>query len=258
MPIQCRAGGTKHNHDTVEQVKAHFVVINGGVSQKIDSSPWDVKQQETVWCETHDGAHLATAYCKHPHFTGNNLATRLPSSPTREERNPYAQELADLQQAAWRWSAATQRAGIAVLEQPQHFVPTSVEYEAANPRPAEPARPDWSEVRRLQRLLPDQAHAYYAVELADGKLHFFRIDKPQEGRWAGRTFLKEQASDEFWPVKGLARTEEVLQAITADYRAAMTRYGQEIGRCGHCHRTLTDEESRARGIGPVCYAKMGW
>jgi len=84
------------------------------------------------------------------------------------------------------------------------------------------------------------------------------VDKPAQGQWAGRTYLKEQAGDEFWPVKGLKHTEEILRAITADYRAAMIRYGKEIGRCGHCHRTLTDETSRARGIGPVCYAKMGW
>jgi hypothetical protein len=30
------------------------------------------------------------------------------------------------------------------------------------------------------------------------------------------------------------------------------RYGMLIGKCGVCGRTLTDEESRANGIGPVC------
>ena len=30
------------------------------------------------------------------------------------------------------------------------------------------------------------------------------------------------------------------------------------GSCGHCGRTLTNEESRARGIGPICAGKMGW
>lgn len=34
--------------------------------------------------------------------------------------------------------------------------------------------------------------------------------------------------------------------------AARERYGREIGRCGICNRTLTDEESRRIGIGPVC------
>jgi uncharacterized protein DUF6011 len=35
----------------------------------------------------------------------------------------------------------------------------------------------------------------------------------------------------------------------------MVRYGQELGECGHCGRTLTDEASRAAGIGPVCASK---
>lgn len=36
---------------------------------------------------------------------------------------------------------------------------------------------------------------------------------------------------------------------------AMIRYGQEIGACGHCGRDLTNEESRAAGIGPICRNK---
>lgn len=119
-------------------------------------------------------------------------------------------------------------------------------------------RSDWSRVRDLQRQLPNQAHAYYAVNL-DGSLHFFRVDKPKEGRWAGKTFIKEQASDTLYPVRQSERLERILAAIVAATpQAAMLRYGREIGRCGHCHRTLTNEESRAYGIGPVCRENMGW
>ena len=39
--------------------------------------------------------------------------------------------------------------------------------------------------------------------------------------------------------------------------AAAAKYGQEIGQCGMCNRVLTDEVSRAAGIGPVCRSK-GW
>jgi Family of unknown function (DUF6011) len=46
--------------------------------------------------------------------------------------------------------------------------------------------------------------------------------------------------------------------VMADPEAAMLRYGREIGRCGHCNRTLTDESSRQAGIGPVCAAKAGF
>jgi hypothetical protein len=46
--------------------------------------------------------------------------------------------------------------------------------------------------------------------------------------------------------------------VDADPKVAMLRYGQELGQCGHCYRTLTNDESRAVGIGPVCRAKKGW
>lgn len=33
------------------------------------------------------------------------------------------------------------------------------------------------------------------------------------------------------------------------------RYGREIGKCGICGRRLTNDESRAAGIGPVCRSR---
>lgn len=96
----------------------------------------------------------------------------------------------------------------------------------------------------------------YAV-VQDGTLKFFKVDRPTEGKWAGYTFVKVQASDEFYPVKGAGKGA-ALALIAVDPKAAMLRYGTELGSCGHCGRTLTNEESRALGIGPVCAAKMGF
>lgn len=97
----------------------------------------------------------------------------------------------------------------------------------------------------------------YAVETENG-LRFFRVDKPTEGRWAGYTFVKVQASDDFYPVRGQQEREAVLALIAWNPKEAMLRYGREIGSCGHCGRTLTNEESRRLGIGPVCRKGMGW
>ena len=55
-----------------------------------------------------------------------------------------------------------------------------------------------------------------------------------------------------------ARRGVVLDKIAVDPQAASVRYGHEIGACGVCGRTLTDSDSRERGIGPICAAKMGW
>jgi len=96
----------------------------------------------------------------------------------------------------------------------------------------------------------------YAIENAEGELRFYQVDKPTEGRWAGRTFVKVQASDDLHPVKGQAAAA-VLAEIAKDPEGASRRYGREIGRCGVCGRTLTDEKSRAEGVGPICASK-GW
>lgn len=93
---------------------------------------------------------------------------------------------------------------------------------------------------------------HYAIEF-EGQLRFFQVDTPDEGRWAGFTFVKEQASDDLWSVKG-PRKGRVLEAIAQDDQA-LARYGQELGVCGMCNRTLTDPESREIGLGPVCRNK---
>ena len=50
-----------------------------------------------------------------------------------------------------------------------------------------------------------------------------------------------------------------LQAILDQgVRECAIAYGRELGVCGVCGRTLTDENSREAGIGPVCAVNMGW
>lgn len=97
----------------------------------------------------------------------------------------------------------------------------------------------------------------YALPNANGELEFFKVDAPTDGKWVGWVFVKQQAGDNYYPVKG-NRRGWVIDAIKADPKAAMLLYGRELGVCGHCGRTLTDEQSRANGIGPVCAKGMGW
>lgn len=97
----------------------------------------------------------------------------------------------------------------------------------------------------------------YAVTGDNGQTVFLRVDKPTDGRWAGRTFVAVQAGDELHKAYG-APALGLLRKIVADTpEAACIRYGHELGECGRCGRTLTDEASRAAGIGPVCVSK-GW
>jgi hypothetical protein len=94
---------------------------------------------------------------------------------------------------------------------------------------------------------------YYAVKSLSGNqdLDFFKVDKPESGKWAGYTFVKRVIGGRAdVRVRG-AEARKALDAIAADADAG-PRYGREIGNCWVCGRHLTDEESRATGIGPVC------
>ena len=127
-------------------------------------------------------------------------------------------------------------------------------------RPAAPIAPfektEPTAPRRQVAPLPEVPEGRYALRV-DGVVKFYVVDQPTEGKWAGWTFVKVQASDDLFPVKGEAR-RPILEAIAQDPAAAAALYGHELGVCGVCNRTLTDEESRARGIGPVCAQKRGW
>lgn len=99
----------------------------------------------------------------------------------------------------------------------------------------------------------DVPDGYYAVN-TDGTLKFYRF---RTSRSNGRRYLNVQASDEFHPIHKIFTRTLVLETIrTMSPQTSMELYGQHIGRCGRCGRTLTDAESRARGIGPDCWEKM--
>ena len=105
----------------------------------------------------------------------------------------------------------------------------------------------------LEAKVPD---GRYAIE-RDGAVKFYRVRKVTTGRWAGRTFVNIQAGDDEFPVRFAAERAKILAAIGADVKAAAIRYGRELGKCSQCNRTLTNPESIALGIGPICLNKIG-
>lgn len=101
----------------------------------------------------------------------------------------------------------------------------------------------------------------YAVETEDGAVNtlaFYKVDRPTDGRWAGYVFVKHIVSDEEQRMSQAAGKAILAKIAAAGPEAASARYGHEIGKCGVCNRTLTNDESRARGIGPVCAENSGW
>jgi hypothetical protein len=104
----------------------------------------------------------------------------------------------------------------------------------------------------------------YAVPGGDTRLKV-KIQRGT-GRWQGWIFVTDGAVYGEQRKYGAQRPgytydgqiQPQLRTIAADPRAASAAYGKLTGTCGVCGRHLEDEESVARGIGPVCAEKQGW
>jgi hypothetical protein len=101
----------------------------------------------------------------------------------------------------------------------------------------------------------DVPNGYYAVqdEKVEGKIHYYRVSRSKSGQYVN---VQEMASDTLYPVRPWGRAVEILKTIRAQGpQTAATLFGRTIGRCCRCGRTLTDQDSRAAGIGPDCAGK---
>lgn len=112
------------------------------------------------------------------------------------------------------------------------------------------------------KTLPDVPAGLYAIPSLSGNndLDFYKIDRPSEGKWAGFTFVKMVVGGHpEYSVRGLAKVQTIMNRIVeAGVRESAELYGREIGQCCKCNRTLTDDDSRRRGIGPECLKNSGW
>lgn len=101
----------------------------------------------------------------------------------------------------------------------------------------------------------------YALEDPDhdGTVRFYDVSygKPG-GRWEGYTFVTHHVGPAEYPVRNRESRNAILSRISKNPAEAMARYGHAIGKCGKCGLRLTNDESRARGIGPICADKLGW
>src|SRR5215472_204999 len=143
-----------------------------------------------------------------------------------------------------------------ILQLPKLQAPPRV----TDPLPPVPVFGDSAAVDKSQQEIKHLAREgyFFIVDPTDGKEKFFHVKHGREDtKWKGYTFLEVQASDFLYPVKDKDHREAVFAEINKDPIKAMNEYGIRIGRCGVCGRTLTDRDSRLRGIGPICAAKLG-
>jgi hypothetical protein len=131
--------------------------------------------------------------------------------------------------------------------------------------PTEPAKTeDWRKA-----AIPT---GYYATKSLTGNndYDFWKIESPSEGRWVGYTFVKRvigghSDSDVPRDSKKKISTERVgskatqRNAIAAIMEMGIEEsgrlFGTELKYCRVCGIHLTDETSRALGIGPTCRDK---
>lgn len=104
--------------------------------------------------------------------------------------------------------------------------------------------------QRNSTALPPDGH--YAVHDKNGKLQFFKFQRSFGLSASIRPRCKLVLGGKpDTPIVGLFAAELVTRALENPAGAAL-RYAQELGRCSRCNRHLTDEASRARGLGPEC------
>lgn len=115
--------------------------------------------------------------------------------------------------------------------------------------------------REQQASASEPAHdvpdGYYALREMPGhknEITFYRLNTGKHGRWKGFQFIDMVVGGgSRYPQRGADVRKQIYTAIKEQgINEARKLYGQEIGRCGVCNRELTDDTSRALGIGPVC------
>lgn len=103
--------------------------------------------------------------------------------------------------------------------------------------------------------LPAVAPGHYALDTLDGaanEVAFYEV-------WAGRNGyvgLNREVGPNSVRVPWV-QAPGIFARIAADEIGALLRYGREMQSCGQCGRRLTNDESRALGIGPECRSKRG-
>ena len=121
-----------------------------------------------------------------------------------------------------------------------------------------------------------RVHAMFAKAMASGhKRPVYRAAglalslAPLSGRNAGSIYVKDDETGDylgkvtedlrFNPLRTAPEwAAEALSRIARDPSAAAVEYGRETGRCSCCGRELTNPDSIALGIGPICKDRWGF
>lgn len=77
-----------------------------------------------------------------------------------------------------------------------------------------------------------------------------------DGGWD--EYLGKIYQGKFMPVRACSSEQEArILAAAANPLEAIIAFGRQTGKCSMCNRPLSDPDSLAAGVGPICRAKYG-
>jgi hypothetical protein len=113
----------------------------------------------------------------------------------------------------------------------------------------------------LSAVLEGIDDGYFALPCKTGNndLDFVRVGTNQgkfnpadKGKRRVQRFLGGQGPIRIEYAEAMLFAKAIAALTEAERQAAQVLFGRELGQCGCCGKPLTDQESRAKGIGPVC------
>lgn len=120
--------------------------------------------------------------------------------------------------------------------------------------------------RSLTAILTGVDDGYYAIPSKTGTndLDFIRVGTNQgrenpanKGKRRVQRVLGGHGNISITYGEAIEFAEAIAALSPAERLAAQLTFGREIGRCGRCGKSLTDETSRTYGLGPDCRNKVG-
>lgn len=183
---------------------------------------------------------------------------------TRNGMRPLAEVAADqataLRAALGRPTAARTPARAAARARVEAFVAANARPEAHRPAPVavvgDPARPTYAQVDALAMTVPTGCYALPRNEAstAGNTVTFFKVH-PFRG---GRRIVQLLGAPGGFVERPLPVMHQffALTHVADDPKSASMLFGRETATCGVCDSPLTNDKSRALGIGPVCRNKL--
>lgn len=119
---------------------------------------------------------------------------------------------------------------------------------------------------KLNSILQEVINGYYALPSKTGNndLDFIRIAENQgkvnpanKGKRRVQRFIGGTGPIQISFPEQVTFAEAIAKLTPEEQAFSRALFGREVGQCGCCGKPLTDQVSRANGIGPDC-AKKGW